>query len=141
MPRVPCAADSTSAIADGSGAVHVLSPIRAADQANLPFRDIDTEPRALAEGLIGRSAGPYAGASYYGTPLDRSQYQGGLSGRPGFDYGTMADQMGAEPGSPEQSRAMAQLVARQRARQAQASVAPAAAPGGLTYDQLTLLGY
>jgi hypothetical protein len=132
----------STAIADGSGSVHVLSPIRAVDQPGLPFRDIDTEPRVLAEGLVGTVPGPYAGASYYNTPLDRSQYQGSMSGRGDFDYAAMADQVGAEDvGSREQSRAMAQLAARQRARLAQASLAAPVAPSGPSYGQLSLFGY
>lgn len=132
----------STAIADGRGSVHVLSPIRVVNQPGLPFRDIDTEPRALAEGLIGAVPGPYAGASYYSTPLDRNRYQGSLSGRSDFDYADMANQLGAEDvGSREQSRAMAQLATRLRARQARASMATPATPAGPLYDQPSLLRY
>jgi hypothetical protein len=112
------------------------------DQLDVPFRDISAEPRTLVEELVGGKRGPYAMASYNNPPLDRSQYQGSMSGRGDFDYGAMADQVGAEDvGSREQSRAMAQLAARQRARQARAAMAAPSAATGPLYDQLSLLGY
>lgn len=73
------------------------------------------EVRATLERPVGRAAGPYAGAPYYGT-LDRSRYQGSLSGRPGFDYADMAERLDGEVGSPAQELAMRQLAMRIAAR-------------------------
>jgi hypothetical protein len=68
---------------------------------------------------VGRAAGPNAGSDYYGLGGDAGAYQqpmtmAGAMG--GFDYGAMAEGLGAAPGSPEHTMAMAQLASRVAAR-------------------------
>jgi len=68
---------------------------------------------------VGRAAGPYAGSDYYGLGGDASPYQqpmtmAGAIG--GFNYDAMAQGLGAAPGSPEHTMAMAQLASRVAAR-------------------------
>lgn len=95
------------------------------DQLGLPLQ---TGVYATADGgvrrafdplPVGRAAGPYAGSDYYGLGGDAGVYQrpmtiAGAMG--GFDYGTMAEGLGAAPGSPEHTMAMAQLASRVAAR-------------------------
>jgi hypothetical protein len=77
-----------------------------AEQLNVPFRDITGDVRILEPELVGTGAGPYAGAAYTRTPLDRTAYQRSLvqgpqqAGAPGFDYGAMAEALGNE-GNPD----------------------------------------
>jgi len=68
---------------------------------------------------IGRRAGPYATAPYYGLGGDASPYQqpmtaAGAAG--GFDYRRMVEGLNAPPGSPEHNLAMAQLAMRVKRR-------------------------
>jgi hypothetical protein len=68
---------------------------------------------------VGSPSGPYAGSNYYGLGGDASAYQqpmtmAGAMG--GFNYGAMAEGLGATPGTPEHTMAMAQLASRVAAR-------------------------
>jgi hypothetical protein len=75
---------------------------------------------------VGRAAGPYAGASYYGLG-DRAAYQQAATPRgalAGFDYRAMAEGAGAEVGSPAHERAMRQLAMRLRHRQQNQTLGP-----------------
>lgn len=111
------------------------TPAFASDPSSAGMRQFDGEATALLPGFglgevrvaleqpsipVGRPSGPYAGAPYYGT-LDRSRYQSSLSGRPGFNYDAMAENLGDEVGSPSQETALRQLALRMAARAAAGS--------------------
>lgn len=115
------------------------------EQTELPIqlpRRGDVSSSMIADGdyPVGRPAGPYAREAYYGQG-DPAAYQQAATPRGalgGFDYGTMAADLGAEVGSPEQERALRQVAMRIRRRLQNPPAAPrlASAPAP---DQFSLL--
>jgi hypothetical protein len=115
------------------------------EQTELPIqlpRRGDVSSSMIADGdyPVGRPAGPYARAAYYGQG-DPAAYQQAATPRGalgGFDYGTMAADLGAEVGSPEQERALRQVAMRIRRRLQNPPAAPRLA-GAPAPDQFSLL--
>jgi hypothetical protein len=115
------------------------------EQTELPIqlpRRGDVSSSMIADGdyPVGRPAGPYARAAYYGQG-DPAAYQQAATPRGalgGFDYGTMAADLGAEVGSPEQERALRQVAMRIRRRLQNPPAAPQLA-GAPAPDQFSLL--
>jgi hypothetical protein len=117
------------------------------EQTELPIqlpRRGDVSSSMIADGdyPVGRPAGPYARAAYYGQG-DPAAYQQAATPRGalgGFDYGTMAADLGAEVGSPEQERALRQVAMRIRRRLQNPPAAPrlagAPAPDQLSWSDL-----
>jgi hypothetical protein len=115
------------------------------EQTELPIqlpRRGDVSSSMIADGdyPVGRPAGPYAREAYYGQG-DPAAYQQAATPRGalgGFDYGTMAADLGAEVGSPEQERALRQVAMRIRRRLQNPPAAPRLA-GAPAPDQFSLL--
>jgi hypothetical protein len=117
------------------------------EQTELPIqlpRRGDVSSSMIADGdyPVGRPAGPYAREAYYGQG-DPEAYQQAATPRGalgGFDYGTMAADLGAEVGSPEQERALRQVAMRIRRRLQNPPAAPqlagAPAPDQLSWSDL-----
>lgn len=107
-----------------------VPPAAAGEQLRLPVssfgqvRTLEPEEPVLR---AGRAAGPYAGASYYGLggPETYQQPLSAAGAARGFDYGRMAEDLGAELGSPEQERAMLQMARRVQQRQLERAAAQA----------------
>jgi hypothetical protein len=117
------------------------------EQTELPIqlpRRGDVSSSMIADGdyPVGRPAGPYVSEAYYGQG-DPAAYQQAATPRGalgGFDYGTMAADLGAEVGSPEQERALRQVAMRIRRRLQNPPAAPrlagAPAPDQLSWSDL-----